>query len=86
MIPTMISCVRDDSGATRINEVAAILAAGIIRLRSRPLAEPAKSIADPTFPILSEAAATCLEVPGPTVLTVSRAVNNLRDPEIWSTK
>jgi len=58
----------------RLHELATILAAGVLRL-PRPGASCSLEISP-------ESSETCLEVPAPTVLTVPRAVNSLRDKEI----
>jgi hypothetical protein len=54
----------------RLGEIAAILAAAVLRLRGRTPIEPTAPIRDPIFPILTESAAQGLEVPANTVLTV----------------
>lgn len=64
----------DLSPEQRLHELAAILAAGVLRMR-RP-ATPGSSEIRP------ESVETCLELPAPTVLTVSLAVNGPREPEI----
>ena len=54
----------------RLDEIAAVLAAGVLRLHSRSPAEGAGSVTEPTCPILSESAAQGLDVPSETVLSV----------------
>lgn len=61
---------RDDDAARltpdeRLEEVAAILAAGVVRLRNRAALPQASDHENPT-----ESGAACLEVPGKTVLSV----------------
>jgi len=61
--------------ADRLREVAAVFAAGVLRMR-RPAAEDNSEIRP-------ESPETCLELHAPTVLTVPTfAVNSLRDKEI----
>lgn len=63
-------CPAAMSPEQRLGEVAAVLAAGVLRLRRDISPEAAESVPEPTFPILSESAAQGLEVPAKTVLTV----------------
>jgi hypothetical protein len=66
----------------RLRELTTILAAGILRLSSQKATEFSDSAPESSVPPLAEFPQTCLELPAPTVLTVSRAVNNPRDTEI----
>jgi hypothetical protein len=79
--------VDDDNAmqaADRILELAAILAAGVLRLRSR-VALPAPSD-EPSGPQnLADSGGNCLEVPGRTVLSITSGVNGARDPKRTTT-
>ena len=70
----------DGDPAHRVLEVAAILAAGVIRLRSR-VALPVAPDEHSAVKVLPDSGQDCLELPGETVLSVTRGVNGSRDRE-----
>jgi hypothetical protein len=71
---------RVDDQQKQLREIAAVLAAGVLRLRSRaalPVAPDA-----PSGPrSLADSGGNCLEVPDRTVLSDTSGVNGARDPK-----
>lgn len=79
----MISTASPDD---RLREIAALLAAGVVRLRLRKSSELPAPVPESSFPNPSESAAQGVAVLGPAVLTVPHVVNGNRDTETRSTR